>query len=156
MVSSGSKLILHSGMPLGAIGHLVVKRADAERPLILVAKDDRRAEAMIRSIRFFSPEMPVYHFPAWDCLPYDRVSPNADVSARRVALLFRLSAKPKGRFALVTTLNAVTQYVPHSEYLAAAGFRAQNGKAINVDALRAYLVRMGFHQVPTVTEQGDY
>ncbi|MEM0976562.1 MAG: transcription-repair coupling factor [Pseudomonadota bacterium] len=143
-------------MPLGAIGHLVVKRADAERPLILVAKDDRRAEAMIRSIRFFSPEMPVYHFPAWDCLPYDRVSPNADVSARRVALLFRLSAKPKSRFALVTTLNAVTQYVPHSEYLAAAGFRAQNGKAINVDALRAYLVRMGFHQVPTVTEPGDY
>ena len=31
-------------------------------------------------------------FPAWDCLPYDRVSPNADIVSRRIDVLTRLAA----------------------------------------------------------------
>ncbi len=32
-------------------------------------------------LRFFAPDLAVLEFPAWDCLPYDRVSPHASVVA---------------------------------------------------------------------------
>jgi transcription-repair coupling factor (superfamily II helicase) len=32
---------------------------------------------------FAAPDIPVLTLPGWDCLPYDRVSPSADTSARR-------------------------------------------------------------------------
>ena len=44
-----------------------------------VARDDKRMEAMRAALAFFAPDMPVFVFPGWDCLPYDRVSPNADI-----------------------------------------------------------------------------
>ncbi|MEO0343402.1 MAG: transcription-repair coupling factor [Pseudomonadota bacterium] len=156
MEASARHMTTHSGLPLGAIGHLVRRLVDKDQHILLVARDDRRAEAMMRSIKFFLPSLPVFHFPAWDCLPYDRVSPNNDVLARRMALLYRLSIGVKGPFALVTSLNAVTQNLPHPTYLRQAGFRVNSGKSVNLDDLRAYFSRMGFKQAPTVTEAGDY
>ena len=43
-----------------------------------------------RALAFFAPELEVLRFPAWDCLPYDRVSPAAEIVARRLATLTRL------------------------------------------------------------------
>ncbi|MEO1562770.1 MAG: transcription-repair coupling factor [Pseudomonadota bacterium] len=156
MSSEHPNIVTHSGLPLGATGALVAKSGQSSEPIVAIARDDRRAEAMIRSIRFFKPNLPVFMFPAWDCLPYDRVSPNAEVSARRTALLYRLSQGVKGPFVLVTTLGAATQYVPAPAYMREAGFKIVEGRTINLDALKTYLVRMGFALTPTVTEPGDY
>ena len=40
------------------------------------------------------PEAEVLRFPAWDCLPYDRVSPNPALVSERIATLARLLEKP--------------------------------------------------------------
>ena len=50
-------------------------------------------------------------FPAWDCLPYDRVSPVADIVARRLATLARLIQPITKPLVLLTTVNAVLQRV---------------------------------------------
>jgi transcription-repair coupling factor (superfamily II helicase) len=121
-----------------------------------VARDDKRAEAMARALAFFDPTIPVLRFPGWDCLPYDRVSPNPEVSAARMATLATLAAGLSGRFILLTTLNAATQYVPARDLLRASAFVADVGGRIDEGELRSFLVRMGFVQTPTVTEPGDY
>ena len=59
--------------------------------LIHVARDDKRAEAMAQALAFAAPEVTVLRFPAWDCLPFDRVSPNPDISAARMATLAALA-----------------------------------------------------------------
>ena len=59
----------------------------AGQPVIHIARDDKRAEAMRAALAVTAPEVAVLDFPAWDCLPYDRVSPNPDISARRMATL---------------------------------------------------------------------
>src|SRR3981081_1711710 len=38
-----------------------------------------------------APALPVLQFPAWDCQPYDRVSPHGGVLAQRLTTLARLS-----------------------------------------------------------------
>ena len=70
--------------------HLAETIARASGPVIHVARDDARLASLRAALRFFAPELPVFSFPAWDCLPYDRISPGAEIAARRMATLAAL------------------------------------------------------------------
>ncbi len=145
------------GAPEGFDARLVLDEVDkAGGPVVHVARDDRRLAAMADALAFFAPDMPVLRFPAWDCLPYDRVSPNADISAARMATLAGLVHGGPKHFVLLTTLSAAMQRIPARDVLREAAFTARVGDRIDEEALRNFLVRMGFSQAPTVTEPGDY
>src|ERR1700744_3564934 len=76
---------------------------------VFVARDGSRASAFADAMAFFAPEIERLSFPAWDCLPYDRVGPSAGVSAQRMGALTRL-ARGQGDKApalLVTTAAAL-------------------------------------------------
>ncbi|SHL30171.1 transcription-repair coupling factor [Roseovarius marisflavi] len=145
------------GAPEGFDAALLLNEVEKTgAPLLHVARDDKRMAAMAAALRFFAPDMPVVTFPGWDCLPYDRVSPNADISATRMATLAGLVHGMPERFVLLTTLNAASQFLPAREVLRDAAFSARVGERVDEAALRNFLVRMGFTQAPTVTEPGDY
>jgi transcription-repair coupling factor (superfamily II helicase) len=148
--------ILAGGAPEGFDAALVLDELARGGPVLHVARDDKRAEAMATALAFFDPGVAVLRFPGWDCLPYDRVSPNPEISAARMATLSALAHGLSGRFVVLTTLNAATQYVPPRDLLAASTFVAEVGGRIDDAELREFLVRMGFVQTPTVTEPGDY
>ncbi|WP_372572783.1 transcription-repair coupling factor [Ruegeria jejuensis] len=149
--------VLVGGAPEGYDAQLILREsARADGPVCHVARDDKRMEAMRAALAFLVPDMPVFVFPGWDCLPYDRVSPNAEVSAARMATLAALVHQMPQRFVLLTTLNAASQRVPARALLREAAFTAQVDRRIDEEALRAFLVRMGFTQSPTVMEPGDY
>ncbi|MEO0486397.1 MAG: transcription-repair coupling factor [Pseudomonadota bacterium] len=154
-MTSQSKIIV-SGAPEGFDAQLVLREVAKSGAAVHVARDDKRMEAMRAALAFFDPSLPIITFPGWDCLPYDRVSPNADVSAMRMATLAGLLGDMPKQFVLLTTLNAATQRVPARAVLADAAFSATVGGRVDEAALRAFLVRMGFTQSPTVMEPGDY
>ena len=121
LLEPGRPLTL-SGVADGAEGLVVadLARAVAARPkapatsLVVICRDGPRMAALARALTFFAPDMTVLEFPAWDCLPYDRVSPHAGVVAQRMTALARL-ARVKGRdrpSILLTTVNAALQRVP--------------------------------------------
>ena len=145
-----------SGAPEGFDATRILTELARGVPVCHVARDDKRLVAMRDALRFFAPDVPVIEFPAWDCLPYDRVSPNADISAQRMATLAALAHGMPKTFVLLTTLNAATQKLPARSVLREAAFAARVGDRIDDAALRGFLVRMGFVQSPTVTEPGDY
>ncbi|MDK3016285.1 transcription-repair coupling factor [Pseudodonghicola flavimaris] len=145
------------GAPEGFDAQLILREIGrTAAPVLHVARDDKRMEAMRAALAFFAPEMPVITFPGWDCLPYDRVSPNASISAQRMATLAALVHQMPAQFVLLTTLNAATQRIPAREVLRDAAFSARVGQRVDEEALRGFLVRMGFSQSPTVMEPGDY
>ena len=149
--------IIVGGAPEGFDARLILKEIERQSgPVLHIARDDKRLEAMRAALAFFAPDVPVFVFPGWDCLPYDRVSPNADISAARMATLAALVHQMPARFVLLTTLNAATQRVPARKILREAAFSAQVGGRVDETALRGFLVRMGFTQSPTVMEPGDY
>lgn len=152
-----SEQIIVGGAPEGFDAKLILKEIERQSGAALhIARDDKRLEAMRAALAFFAPDLPVFVFPGWDCLPYDRVSPNADISAARMATLAALVHQMPARFVLLTTLNAATQKVPARKILREAAFSAQVGGRVDEAALRGFLVRMGFTQSPTVMEPGDY
>jgi transcription-repair coupling factor (superfamily II helicase) len=145
-----------SGAPEGFDAQLLVRELARGATVVHVARDDKRMEAMRAALAFFSPTTTVLTFPAWDCLPYDRVSPSPDVAAARMATLATLARGLAAPVILLTTLNAATQRIPARDVVAKATFSARVGDQIDEPALRDYLVRMGFASTPTVSEPGDF
>ena len=150
-----SNHILMSGAPEGFDATVVQKEA-LSGGAIHVARDAGRLQAMRAALTFFAPDLPVFVFPAWDCLPFDRVSPNADISAIRMASLASFITTMPKNYVVLTTLSGATQRVPARATLKDAVFHVSVQSRVDEKSLRAFLVRMGFVQTPTVTEAGDY
>ncbi len=147
-----------SGAPEGFDALLIAKEIEKnKRPVIHVARDDRRMQAIKAALEFFAPDMPVFEFPAWDCLPFDRMSPNASVVSER---MYALSALAQGampeRFVLLTTLSAVTQYVPPRSSVQSASMKLVKNQRVDEHKLKQFLVKMGYAQTSTVVEPGDF
>ena len=150
-----SRIVL-GGAPEGFDAILLAREVERGAPVIHVARDDKRLEAMRASLAVVAPDVAVLELPAWDCLPYDRVSPNPDIVSRRMATLAALAEGMTGRFVLLTTLNAATQRLPAREVLREAAFSAHVGDRVDEARLKAFLTRMGFSPSTTVSEPGDY
>ena len=98
------------GLVVSDLARAVAARADAPATsLVVVCRDGPRMAALARALGFFAPDLVVEQFPAWDCLPYDRVSPHAGFVAQRMTALSRLvRVRGRGRPSLLlTTVNAI-------------------------------------------------
>ena len=85
-----------SGAPGGYDAYLAAEAARRRKGIVLfVAADDQSAQAAADAVVFFAPDLRVLSFPAWDCLPYDRVSPKPDIESERLATLAALATRAK-------------------------------------------------------------
>src|SRR6185295_6532036 len=108
---------------------------------LVICRDGPRMAALARALSFFGPELDVLQFPAWDCQPYDRVSPHAAVVAQRMMTLSRL-ARIKGRerpAVLLTTVNAVLQRVPSKDLLGKQALSAAPGNVLGMEGVIRWL-----------------
>jgi len=62
-----------------------------QRDIVFVARDHQKAGDLEAAFSFFAPWADTLNIPAWDCLPYDRVSPSNDVLAKRISALSELA-----------------------------------------------------------------
>ncbi|MCV6596356.1 MAG: transcription-repair coupling factor [Mangrovicoccus sp.] len=156
-MGKSSDLITVGGAPEGYDARLILRELEhSDAPVLHIARDDRRLSALEAALAFFAPHIPVISFPAWDCLPYDRVSPRPDITAARMATLATLCHAPPKRFILLTSLSGAAQRLPSRATLRDAAFQADVDSRIDEAGLRQFLTRMGFAQSPTVAEPGDF
>ena len=145
------------GAPEGYDAALIVKEFEKSGSHLLhVARDDKRMAAVKDALSFFAPDIPIKIFPSWDCLPYDRISPNSEISSRRLSLLSDLAQNASSKYIILTTANAATQRVPKRSILSSATFKAEVGQRIDLNLLYSFLSKMGFSKTSTVSEPGDY
>src|SRR6201746_525616 len=150
----------------GAEGLVIsdLARAIAARPkppavsLAVVCRDGPRMQQLARALEFFAPDLSVMQFPAWDCQPYDRVSPHGGVLAQRLTTLARLarltgSDKP---LIVLTTVNAIVQRVPAREIIAAQALSVAPGHVVPMDSIVSWLEHNGYNRSSTVREPGEY
>ena len=150
----------------GAEGLVVsdLARAVAARPkppavsLAVVCRDGPRMQQLARALEFFAPDLPVMQFPAWDCQPYDRVSPHGGILAQRLTTLARLSRLTGSDKPLIvlTTVNAIVQRVPAREVVAAQALSVAPGHVVPMDSIVAWLEHNGYNRSSTVREPGEY
>ncbi len=152
------------GAPEGQDARILVEHARAaaksQTVLIHIALDDGRLETMRELLEFFAPDIDITIMPAWDCLPYDRVSPGADISANRVAALSQiLSWQADDKFLpriVLTTVNAALQKVMPQSALKEISFIIQQDKMLKSEALQKFLSNNGYLRTDTVRETGEF
>ncbi|UTW57753.1 transcription-repair coupling factor [Kordiimonas sp. SCSIO 12603] len=131
--------------------------ADSKRPLLHIARDDSRLANLKGAVKFFAPSLDVIDFPAWDCLPYDRVSPQPDIVSKRMAALSRLSVKRlKAPRLVLTTVNAILQRVAPMKAVKEATFHAEPGDTVDMAALTDFLASNGYNRSSQVMEPGEF
>ena len=115
-------------------------------------------QQLARALAFFAPDLPVLQFPAWDCQPYDRVSPHGGILAQRLTTLARLSRLTGSEKPLIvlTTVNAIVQRVPAREIVAAQALSVAPGHVVPMDSIIAWLEHNGYSRSSTVREPGEY
>ena len=155
-----------AGVPDGAEGLVIADLARSvaggKNPpaisLAVICRDGPRLAAAARAISFFAPDIEVLEFPAWDCLPYDRVSPHPAVVAQRVMTLARLSRVTDRDHpaVLLTTVNAVLQRVPERAVIAKQSLSVAPGNVAPMAGIIQWLELNGFNRAATVREAGDY
>ena len=150
-----------TGVPGGYEGAVLARllgQRSGRGAVAFVASDYQRSVDVEQSLGFFAPWARVLHLPAWDCLPYDRVSPGADVEARRLATLAELAQDTAfdTPTLVLTTANAVVQRLPPKEVLASQARVARPGQTLDLDDLARWLGDNGFERVPTVRAAGEY
>ncbi len=115
-----------------------------------VARGDRKDRRQVR----------VMEFPAWDTLPFERVSPRVESMGERVRVLHALqdggSAEPSdgGRLMVVASVRAVLQRLCPGQPSAPVGIAV--GDTVDLSGLAAELSRMGYRREYMAEHRGEY
>lgn len=123
--------------------------------LVFVARDGRRMQRMAEILGAILPGHTVLTLPAWDCLPYDRVSPNTVTIAARMNALAALTSGTNGAIVL-TAVNALIQKLPPRDLVETMSFSAAVGRMVDSDKLIVWAANNGYLRVPTVRESGEF
>ena len=151
-----SPVTIH-GAPEGYDALLLARRRAEHKGAVLhVTRDDTRMARLHEALTYFAPEYEVIRFPAWDCLPYDRVSPNPAIVSERIAALARLIEKSDTPRIVLTTVNALVQRVPPRAVFKGASLTVEVGGLVDPAELTRFLEANGYGRADTVMEPGEY
>ena len=125
---------------------------------LFVARDETRASQFEAAARFFAPELDTLRLPAWDTLPYDRISPAAAAAAQRCAALTQLARRSDrdAPLLVIATASAVAQRVPPRARMGDAALLAQTGEEASMDAFESYFGVNGYNRASTVRAPGEF
>ena len=123
-----------------------------------IAVDDAGLARMAASLQILGVARDsILEFPAWDCLPYDRISPGGVLTSKRLHYLAELATHADRARIVLTTINAWLQRTPPRELFAASALSLKPGDQVapaNPDTIFHRKVR--YHRADTVREAGEY
>ncbi len=145
-------------VPNGLDSFLISALAQARGRVLVLVPDDVNLSRVHDQLNFVSPETACYVFPAWDCLPYDRVSPVPDVVEKRLTTLSYLAANNSGEKpeVVIATVSAVLQRVVPRNALRGRHLSLHIGARVEDDSILRFLNDNGYVRASTVLEAGEY
>jgi transcription-repair coupling factor (superfamily II helicase) len=159
LLAKAKEQLVVGGAPEGVDAAALADAAKARGGVTMfVARDEGRASQFEAASKFFAPSLATLRLPAWDTLPYDRISPAQAVAAQRCAALAHLGRRwPQDPPLLViATASAVAQRAPPRARLAQAAFAAKTGDEADMAALEAYLSNNGYARASVVRAPGEF
>ncbi len=123
---------------------------------VLVCPDTHAANEHEHDLRALCTpdDVPVRHFPDWETLPYDRLSPHPDSVSRRLAALNELPRMERG--ILVVPASTLLQRLPPREYVTGRSLVLDTGQAMSLETMRRDLEAAGYHCVSEVGDPGEF
>ncbi len=134
---------------LASLGEL-----SGRRPLVVVTPTTQDAERLAHDLRAYLGDHQVDLFPAWETLPFERVSPSVETMGRRLEAMWHLSSGTNMPAVLVAPVKALLQRLgPHVEDTAPVV--VGRGDTIDPQDLLATLVGLGYRREYQVEHRGE-
>ena len=122
----------------------------SEGPLLVVVPSEREAESLASDVRLFHDD--VLHFPSWETLPFEHVSPNMATMARRAEARHRMAKSPAG-LVVVASVRAVIQRVSTSSVEPVV---LEVGREVPFEKLVTRLDGAGYSRTDRVESRGEF
>ncbi len=134
---------------------IISKLAEKIDKILFIANDDTVLEELAKQINFFAPDLKVVIFPSWDCLAYDKVSPNIQNLARRIEALDEI-LENKDKLIVVGSISSIYQYLPPKSLIPSFTKKILKGDSLIRDQFIQFLIQLSFRRVEVATEPGDF
>ncbi|MDQ1373409.1 MAG: hypothetical protein QOJ09_747, partial [Actinomycetota bacterium] len=123
-------------------------------PIIVATPTATDAERVAHDLRAFLGNDEVDVFPAWETLPFERVSPSVETMGRRLRAMWRLRDKDRMPRVLVAPVKALVQRLgPHVEDVEPVIVRP--GDRVEDIDLLTRLVHLGYRREYQVEHRGE-
>ncbi|MBK6854991.1 MAG: transcription-repair coupling factor [Microthrixaceae bacterium] len=129
----------------------------SRRPILVAVPTTAEAERLAHDLTTFLGEEAVELFPAWETLPFERVSPGIETMGRRLRTIWRLRHAPADRMPLVVVapVRALVQRLgPHVEDVAPLVIR--RGEVRDQVELVTWLGSSGYRRESQVEHRGEF
>ncbi len=124
------------------------------RPVVVAVPTSTEAERVAHDLAAFLGDEAVELFPAWETLPFERVSPGVETMGRRLRVLWRLHEPERAPAVVVASVRALVQRLgPHVDDVAPITVRP--GLQIDRDDLVGDLVAAGYRREEMVEHRGE-
>ncbi len=127
--------------------------ASSRRPLLVAVPTRVEAESLAADVAAFLGAGEVEELPAWETLPFERVSPSIHTMGRRCRVLHRMTDPAGTPAVVVASARAVAQFV--SAEGAAAPISLSAGDIVDQSALVQQLSEFGYHREHQVEHRGE-
>lgn len=146
---------LLSGVAEGFEAFVLQQHANRQ-PLLYVARTETKAQQTYEQLKILAPNLKTCYFPGWDCLPYDRSSPNHDIVSERVRLLCDFVDNPKAYDVTICSAATFLQFLPPQIQFQGQSWVLKPGKQIAHTLFLDYLANKGYQRSETVREAGEF
>ena len=160
-LKEGTGRIGVSGLtPAGKAMMLVMLQRAAERPLIVVTADNRAIEEMVPVLQGFAElsgglsSDAIVPLPARDVLPFQNLSPHAEIQEERAAALWKVASGSAAIVVTAITASAIRLRSP--EYYIDLARSVRRTETLDVDALLRHLNTVGYSAADVVEMPGQY
>ncbi len=130
--------------------------AETERtPVVVAVPTSSEAERLRSDLSMYLGEDDVALFPAWETLPFERISPNVETMGRRLEVLWRLQDPERAPRVIVASARSLVQRLgPGVDEL--DPIIVGVGDQIDISDLSQRLVDAGYRREPQVESRGHF
>lgn len=130
----------------------------AKHDVLYIVSNGVALEQTADTARYLNPDLKVLTFPAWDTVPFDRVSPNVNIVSTRLETLteIALEPNPKQPRLIIASIGAAIQKLPPEKIFLNARRILKTGGKLNFNDFMHYAAVNGYTRVEQVMEPGEY
>ena len=141
---------------ISGAGFNIFKATQSGSFIIYIAKNNQDCFNIIKQLNFFCPEIKILMFPAWDTEPYSRISPSLSITGQRIKTLIELSQISNNTQALITSIEAISQYTPPLDILNNGIIKLISGHLYDRNNIIKTLIAFGYKRSNIAELAGDF
>ncbi len=127
----------------------------SRRPLVVACPTGTMAAQLVDDLVQFLPPHEVALVPAWETLPFERVSPSVETMGQRLDVMWRMRAPERCPAVIVAGVRSLLQKLG-PEATTVEPIVVEPGSEIDPDELSARLVEFGYRREGLVEHRGEF